>query len=294
MKFNQILIIVTVLALLSSSALADVSTGSVTRSFSAASVPPNGNVTVTLTPSPATLFSTPGHQVIETIPAGFTYIGTTAAIGTHVGNVYTFTQIGGSPITYIIAAPATEGSYSFSGTFKDASANTGSVSGSSTLSVSGTSAGSVTRTLSAHVSPGSNVTITLDPSPSSLFASPGYQVTETIPAGFTFISTTVIKNNVGNVYTFTQIGSSPVTYIIKAPEAEGNYSFSGSFKDQFNLAGIVTGSSTITVKDVIAQYAGTDNRVDRSDALNAVVDYFSGIINKDDALLVLIRFFSGS
>jgi len=296
MILKQILTMVAVLSLLSSAALAAASTGIVTRSFSAASVLPNGNVTVTLTPSPSTLFNSPGYQIVETIPAGLTLISYTAALATPVGNVYTFIQIGSSPVTYVVAAPGSEGTYTFSGTFKDADTNTGTVSGSSALIVSGSSAGDVTRAFSAHrVSPGGNITVTLSPSPESLFTSPGYQVTETIPAGFTFVSTPVFGNtNVGNVYTLTQVGSSPITYVVKAPAVAGNYSFSGSFKDQLNAAGQVSGSSTVSVENVVAEYAGADNRVDRNDALHAIVDFFGGVITRDDALSILIRFFAGS
>jgi len=292
MVLKKILTMFAVLALLSSTALA-VSSGSVTRSLSAASISPDGNVTVSLTTSPSSLFAF--YQVIETLPAGFTFVSSTPVNGEVTGQQVKFTSIGSGPITYVVRAPSTENSYTFSGTFKDADLNSGIVSGDSQLIVSGTSAGIVSRSFSGTlVSSGTNMTVTLTPSPSTLFGTPGYQVTESIPSGFLFMSTTAFATvNAGNAYTFTQLGSGPITYIITAPAVEANYSFSGSFKDQVNAVGTVSGASTITVENVIGHYAGQDNIVSRNEAVNAVLDFFSGVINKDDAIRIVVAYFTG-
>ena len=290
MILKRILMIAAILALLSTTALA-ASTGSVTRSFSVASISPGGNVTITLTPNPSSLFAI--YQVIETLPEGFTFISSTVD-QVITGQQVKLTSIGSSPISYTVRAPSNEGSYTFDGSFKDADLNTGTVSGNSILVVSGTSAGYVSRSFSSVcISPGSDLTVRLTPYPSDLFGAPGYQVTETIPDGLTFLGTTGYFSNTGNVYTFTQLGSQPIEYVLSLPMAEGNYSFNGSFKDMVNAAGTVSGASSIIVEDVIAHYAGSDNIVNRSEALNAVADYFNMILSKEDALKIVAAFFTG-
>jgi len=97
----------------------------VTRSIPTSEIAPGGSLTITLTPLPATLFDSPGYNVIETIPEGFSFVSTSAGYDFH-GNVYTFTQMSSSPITYTLRAPSTEGSFSISGTFKDEQLNAGS------------------------------------------------------------------------------------------------------------------------------------------------------------------------
>ena len=115
--------------------ISSVSAGTVTRTFSASTVNPGDSITVTITPTPATLFDMPGYQVIETIPAGFTVTANTATASSNVGNVYTFTNIGSSAFTYTLTSPITEATYIFTGTFKDDDINTGIVTGSSIVTV---------------------------------------------------------------------------------------------------------------------------------------------------------------
>lgn len=136
MKLKQILTVVTVLVLLSSAAVAALSSGSVTRSFSASTVLPNGEIMVTLTPSPSSIFDLPGYRVIETVPEGFTVTANTAVNAANAGNVWTFINIGSSAITYNVTAPAAATVGTFSGTFKDEDGNEGTVSGNSSVTVS--------------------------------------------------------------------------------------------------------------------------------------------------------------
>lgn len=290
MKLNKVIAVAIVLALLSQAAIAATSTGTVTRTYSVATVAPGGTLTVTLTPSPSNLFDLPGYQVIETVPSGFTVTANTAISSNSAGNVYTFVQIGNTPITYTMTAPESEGTYTFSGTFKDDNADTGSVSGTSTVHVSAASTGEVERSMARRVSPGGNVTVELAPI-GEVFDSPGYQVTETIPEGFVFRRATAGGiTNVGNVYTFTQMGNGAIKYVVTAPSTAGNYSFSGSFKDELNMVGTIP-VSNITVEDVVAEYKGSDNKVNRVEANDAVVAFFSKNITFDDVVKIVLLFF---
>ncbi len=123
----------------------ETSAGTVTRIFSASTIQPGSIFTITLTPSPSTLFESPGYMVIETIPAGFNLIANTAGMATNVGNVWTFINIGSVSIAYTLTAPESAGSYTFRGTFKDQERAAGNVGGSSVLLV-GSSTGAITPT----------------------------------------------------------------------------------------------------------------------------------------------------
>lgn len=135
MKIERIFIVSIIFVLLSTGALAAESLGSVTRSFSQANVMPNGELTVTLTPSPSSLFSSPGYNVIETLPEGFTFNISNAANVTVTGRQIKLLSLGSGEITYQVRAPPIVGSYTFSGTFQDSNKDTGIVSGNATIAV---------------------------------------------------------------------------------------------------------------------------------------------------------------
>lgn len=140
LKKVPVLFVVTVFFMITivSPAMAAVSNGTITRTYSASTIAPNGTVTVTLTPSPANLFDLPGYQVVEIIPAVFTVTTDPGiSVAANLDNVWTFTQIGNSPIIYTVTAPAgtATGPNTFSGTFKDDDANTGTVGGAATLTI---------------------------------------------------------------------------------------------------------------------------------------------------------------
>lgn len=156
------------------------------------------------------------------------------------------------------------------------------------------SSGSINRTISpSSIPPSSTLTITLTPSPSTLFDIPGYQVIETIPFGFTFVSTSVASaTNQGNVYTFTRIGGAPITYTLTAPPTNGSYTISGTFKDELTNTGAISGATTIRVGGMNYDSNG-DGIIARSEAVQAVMEYFSGVITRQQAIEIVIAFFTG-
>ena len=90
---------------------------SVTRSFSAASVTPGGELVVTVTVSNYGS----GGQVVEMVPAGFAYVSSTLS-GSSVGvdgQTVRFTLLGETSFSYTVTVSSTEGSYSFAGTLTD-------------------------------------------------------------------------------------------------------------------------------------------------------------------------------
>lgn len=162
-----------------------------------------------------------------------------------------------------------------------------------------TSKGNVTRSISPSskispsvIQPGSILNITLTPSPATLFTS--YQVNESIPFGFTFVGASAAYTSQDSVYTFTQIGSAPITYTLIASSIEGQYTTFGIFKDASADIGIVSGDPRIWVGvSIVPLYAGSDGRIDRGEAVQAVMDYFNGIITRQEAIEVVMAYFSG-
>jgi len=151
--------------------------------------------------------------------------------------------------------------------------------------------GTVTRSISPYaIQPGNNFSITLTPSPSSLFTF--YQVTETIPNGFTFVNTSSTSYiNQGNVYTFTQISGTPMTYVLRSSSPEGNYAINGTFKNVDSNTGTITGTANIRVGGIDYDSNG-NGRIDKNEAVNAVIDYFNGSITKQEAIGVVLAYFS--
>ena len=120
---------------------------------------------------------------------------------------------------------------------------------------------------------------------------------ETIPQGFVFVGSEGGYVNTGNVYTFTQIGSGPITYTMMAPSAYGNYVISGSFKDEVRNTGTVSGTTNIAIGsggDLITTYdTSGDGKIERSEAIKGVADFFTGTISRQDAINLVMAYFSG-
>lgn len=76
------------------------------------------------------------------------------------------------------------------------------------------------------------------------------QLEETLPNGFDYRGSDLTADAVresGQVVTFTLIGNQKVTYIVRAPETEGMYTFSGVLKDQGRDSRRVGGAADIMI-----------------------------------------------
>lgn len=155
------------------------------------------------------------------------------------------------------------------------------------------SSGTVNRSRSPTVvAPNGIVTITLMPSPSSMFDSPGYRVIETIPPEFTYIGTNAGEEINGNIITLVQVGSSPITYTLRAPSMKGAYNVTGTFSDELANVGNVGGARKIKVG--ISYDTNNNGKIDRSEAIQAVADYFNGVITRQNAIDVVMTYFAGT
>ena len=104
--------------MLGSSPLAAQTGASVSRSIDPPTVVPDGEVTVTITAESFGL----GGSLTETLPAGFTYEGSSLDDFQvqSTGQDVTFTLLSNdNSFTYTVTASSMEGSYSFSGTLTD-------------------------------------------------------------------------------------------------------------------------------------------------------------------------------
>ncbi len=96
----------------SSSPVAAQTDPTATRSFDPATVEPGGTVTVNIDIENVTL----AGSVTETVPAGFTYVSTTNALGrAGTGSELVFRFLGSTDFSYVVTASSAEGSHSFSG-----------------------------------------------------------------------------------------------------------------------------------------------------------------------------------
>ena len=236
---------------------------SASRSFSADPVDADGQVTVTITADGYGNFG----DVAETLPAGFTYSSSSGLPDDQVtrdGQTVTFALLGGTPpttFTYTVTASSVEGDHSFTGVFSgvdtDFEAFSGvQVDGESSITVGPPAGPHARRSLSpASVTSGGQVTVTITAEGHGSFG----EVAETLPAGFTYSSSSLPEDqvtSVGQTVTLSLIGAtSPTTftYTVRASSVEGDYSFMGVFSGVdagFNaFSGVqVGGASSIAVR----------------------------------------------
>ena len=124
--------------MLSSSPLAAQTDPSATRSFEAASVEPDGTVTVHIDIEGVAV----AGSVTETVPAGFIYLSTTGlplndTASDLSAGVLVFPFLGNNDFSYVLTAPSGETSYTFSGSLNPGpSAQSVDVGGATVVTVS--------------------------------------------------------------------------------------------------------------------------------------------------------------
>ena len=106
---------------------------SAVRSFSQPWATPGGRLVVTIAASNYGGFG----QAEETLPAGFTYAGSSLSEGsvTVDGQTVSFVLLGDRSFTYTVDAPDDEGTYTFSGVLKDANREERVIAGASQVTI---------------------------------------------------------------------------------------------------------------------------------------------------------------
>ena len=221
------------------------------RSINPATVAPGGTVTVTIQ---AADYGQAGG-VTETLPPGFAYVssGLSDSQVYESGQNVRFTLQGETSFTYTVTASGTAGSYSFSGNLRDFERDDYTVGGASSVTVEAPSTPS-TPTPSANrsinpatVAPGGTVTVTIQ---AADYGQAG-GVTETLPAGFAYVSSSLSTSQVnesGQDVRFTLQGDTSFTYTVTASGTAGSYSFSGNLRDFERDDYTVGGDSSVTVE----------------------------------------------
>ena len=134
-----------------------------TRSFAAPSVVPGGRLEVRISAAGFGAFG----QVVETLPAGFRYAGSTLsdeAVEVN-GQTVKFILFGVDRFSYTVTAPNQEGSHTFSGVLTDAQKVERPVTGSSRIRVGPDATPTPTRTPTPTPEPTATPTPTPTPTP---------------------------------------------------------------------------------------------------------------------------------
>jgi hypothetical protein len=247
-------------------------------------------------------------QLVETLPAGFSYVSTTSSFEPNVvgqevrfrllghavdGREVGFRLLGQTSFSYTVTASDTAGSHTFSGVVKNEDRDERDVGGQSSVTVE---AGAVTPGPSPTQPPaqeGLRATRTLPDAPVDAgaefdvmieVASYGAlgQLVETLPAGFSYVSTTSSfdPNVVGQEVRFRLLGQTSFSYTVTASDTAGGYTFSGIVRDEDREEAQVGGDSGVTVEGGVPMYGATrtlpDAPVDAGtefDVMIEVADY---------------------
>ena len=188
-------------------------------------------------------------QVVETLPAGFTYRTSTLDPGSVEvgGSTVRFYLLGETSFNYTVSASYNEGTYSFSGLLIDVDRNESEVGGDKELVVESASA-VATRALPAEpVSTGATFTVGIEASGYGVMG----QVVETLPAGFVYGTSTLDPTSVevvDNTIIFYLFGDSSFNYTVMASNTVGTYYFSGILRDDYKKDYKVGGDAEMVVE----------------------------------------------
>ena len=250
------IVVVGLVGLLGFASVAAQATPSATRSFTPASVAPGGQVVVTVAVSG---YGAAG-ALVETLPAGFSFVSSTHSDAVANGQEVSFTLFGETSVTYTVEASQTAGDHSFSGEVRGLGnpPPTATVGGATDVTVEAgtTPVPTAEPTVAPTAAPGGSLSGNRSFSPSSVAGGGQVDVTvavsgygsagaliETLPAGFSFVSSSTHSGAVANgqEVSFTLLGDSSVTYTVTASQTAGRHSFSGEVR------GIGTPPPTATV-----------------------------------------------
>ena len=225
------------------------STPSATRSFSATSVDPGADMTVTIGVANYGEFG----RVTETLPAGFVYKSSSLdsdQVNANDGQMVKFTLFGDeTSFSYTVTASSTPGAGDFAGILTDADMDDHAVTGASRVTVQAP-AGPASRSFSpSRVAPNGTLTVTIEAAAAD-YGGFG-RVTEYLPAGFVYESSSLESFQVdasgGQTIEFTLQGESSFTYTATAPSSTGVHTFVGVLRDSDRTYTTVGGQDSIRV-----------------------------------------------
>jgi hypothetical protein len=192
-------------------------------------------------------------QVIETLCAGWTYMGSSlpdAQVDELAGNQVKFTLLSAETFTYTVQAPSTPGaSCDIAGIVKDTTNTDGvAVGGESQVSVCSEqqpNGPSATRNLPDDcIDPEDTFVVQITASGTGFI-----QVIETLCAGWTYVDSslpdTQVEELAGNQVKFTLLSAETFTYTVQAPSTPGaSCIITGIVKDTTNTDGVAVGGES--------------------------------------------------
>ena len=135
---------------------------------------------------------------------------------------------------------------------------------------------SATRSFSpASVAPGGTVVVTI----TAANYGPDGRVTERLPAGFRYVSSSLQADTDLRSVNFTLQEETSFTYTVTASNTRGSYTFSGTLRDSEGNDHVVGGAVTVTVASdpLVDRYDANNNgQIDRSEVIKAINDYLFG------------------
>ena len=200
------------------------------RSISRSSVSPGEQVTVSIA---ASGFGD-AASVAENVPAGLSYTSSSlssAAVNVGEGSIR-FTLLGEDSFSYTLTA-GDPGDYTISGTITgfDKVKVAVDITGDDSVTVSAAVPAMASRSFgAAFAEPEGEVVVSI----AAAGYGPAAQIVETIPDGFTYVSTDLPGGATGadgQSVTFVIIGEDSFTYTVTAPADTGVYAFSGTLSD---------------------------------------------------------------
>ena len=235
---------------------------SATRSFSAATVEPGGELVVTIE---AAGFGAAG-LIEETLPAGFTFASSDNSDAQADGQKVSVVLFDGESLfTYTVTASATAGGYDFDGFIRDFDKDVRDVGGATRVTVEASAVTpspspsptappadegpSATRSLpDSTVEAGDQVVVSITAADYGL----GGLVIEMLPAGFAYVASSLSDSAVtvdGREVSFSILsGDGSFTYTVTASRVAGDHDFSGIIRDFNRDEAPVGGDSSITVE----------------------------------------------
>ena len=208
---------------------------------------PGDNVTVTIT---AGNYGGAGG-VTETLPVGFTYVS--SSLGSEQvteidARTVRFTLQADTSFRYTVTASSVERSHTFSGTLRDSDRDDHNVGCPCVVTVEA-AAPSATRSFDrTTVEPGDNVTVTIT---AGNYGGAG-GVTETLPVGFTYVSSSLGSEQVTEIdartVRFTLQADTSFRYTVTASSVESSHTFSGTLRDSDRNDHDVGGAFRVTVR----------------------------------------------
>ena len=138
------------------------------------------------------------------------------------------------------------------------------------------------------------------------YGSAGGGVTEMLPAGFTYVSSSLPDDQVTEVdartvrFTLQGETSYTYTYTVTASQTVGTHSFSGTLRDFDRNDHAVGGTSTVMVSSgdplIIRYDANNNGTIEKSEVIKAITDYLFGKgepITKADVIKLITLYLFG-